>query len=161
MSFRDDDEFDPQTFAVGGGLPGMLWRAMQQQNQQQAANSDAISNAAAPGNNADGSPRDVLPGRPQAIVQPGKPQPEAISVATPNGGAEFRPYAGSQGASFDWLRSSQMQQEQYRPPPTDGIDYDVLARLIQGHESANRPNAKKIVQRPPALASLSTAPGSV
>lgn len=32
--FRGGYEFDPETYAAGGGLPGMLWRAMQEQGMQ-------------------------------------------------------------------------------------------------------------------------------
>jgi len=60
MSFRDDDEFDPAIYAVGGGLPGMLWRSVQQQNEQKpAASPDPTTNAAAFGNNPDGSPQAI------------------------------------------------------------------------------------------------------
>ena len=145
MSFRDDDEFDPQTYAIDGGLPGMLWRALQQQNQQQGTNAGPTPDAVSE-NNPDG--------RPRGIMQPGKTQPEAISVSKPNGGTEFNPdiYTGAQGATLDWLRSSQMQQNQYHPAPTNGIDFDVLTPLITGHESGNRPN----IQNPRSSA---TGPG--
>jgi hypothetical protein len=133
MSFRDDDEFDPATYAVGGGLPGMLWRASQ---QQKAANADPTPNDVKSGNNSDAGQ--------QTVAQPGQRQPGVNPFSTRSGAAEFDPdsYVGSQGALLDWLRASQLQQSQYRPAPPYGIDFDVLARQIQGHESNNQPNAK-------------------
>lgn len=35
INIRDGYEFDPETYASGGGLPGMLRRAMQDQSLQQ------------------------------------------------------------------------------------------------------------------------------
>lgn len=128
MSFRDDDEFDPAIYAVGGGLPGMLWRALQ---QQKAASPDTTPNDVAAENRPDSNP--------QTIAQPGQPQSGVNPFSTPGGAAEFGPdsHVGSQGASLDWLRASQMQKNQYWP--ADGIDFDNLARLIQGHELGNQP----------------------
>jgi hypothetical protein len=37
--FRGGYEFDPETYAAGGGLPGMLWRAMQEQGTQEQGDS--------------------------------------------------------------------------------------------------------------------------
>jgi hypothetical protein len=63
MSFRDDDEFDPAIYAVGDGLPGMLWRAIQ---QQKAANPDPTPNAAQAGagivNDSGGLPQQSMIG---------------------------------------------------------------------------------------------------
>ena len=35
INFRDTYEFDPERYAEGSGLPGLLRRAMQQQSVQQ------------------------------------------------------------------------------------------------------------------------------
>ena len=40
MNFRDAYEFDPESYAKGGGLPGLLRRVM----QQQGAFGDTVAN---------------------------------------------------------------------------------------------------------------------
>lgn len=167
MSFRDDDEFDPAIYSVGGGLPGMLWRALRQQNEQQGTDPGLSPNAAAPA--GDDHSQGGLLGRlvasqanengyrPASGNGGQSPSPPSMSNARqisrgpvtvpPQGGIavgpfdEFNPdiYTGAQGAALDWLRASQAQQNRYRPAPTDGVDFDALTPLITGHELGNRP----------------------
>lgn len=161
MNFRDRYEFDPETYAGDGGMSGVLRAAIQRYGANPTSPADADSEAA-PGNpaapqggllgrllslQAEQSRYRPVPesgGQPTSVAQSPNLHrpPRALTVLQPTGMIGPSNLSNDQsmpayppfgdGATLDWLRTSQMQQRQYQPRAADNAASQrrILAQSI-------------------------------
>jgi hypothetical protein len=140
INFRDGYEFDPETFASSGGLPGMLRRMMQEQSlQRQGIDIDSTPNDAAElGPNSYGSPQGRLLGSLLSVqAEQGRYQPvpeDTRSVQFALRGPNFRQLSRIPAAGMSPVTDSSHQSNN----PTNLMPGAVGSRfpLSEGASSA-------------------------
>jgi hypothetical protein len=119
MGLRDDFEFDPDTFTSQetGGLLGRLLALHAEQSQYQPVADNSAQPAFAPNNPS----RRPLPQVPAAPIPPrGAIGPSNLPLPPGQSAPAYSPFGN--GDAPDWLRSSQMQQDQYQPSARDSAE---------------------------------------